>query len=56
MDEPSDPPYGGTDEALLEIAAHQLEEQAAPLHQIAHKKRSGNSPGHSKTEQYQFFQ
>jgi hypothetical protein len=56
MDEPPDPPDGGTDEALLEIAAHELEEQAAPLNQITQKKRSGNSPGHNKTEQYQFFQ
>jgi hypothetical protein len=41
---------------LLEVAAHQLEEQAAPLNQITQKKRSGNSPGHGKIEQYQFFQ
>jgi hypothetical protein len=56
MDEAPDPPYGGTHEALLEIAAHELEEQAAPLDQIAQKKRTGNSPGHNKIEQYQFFQ
>jgi hypothetical protein len=56
MDEPPDPPDGGTDEALLEIAAHELEEQAAPLNQITQKKRPGNSPRHDKIEYYQFFQ
>jgi len=50
MDEAPDPPNGGTDEALLKVAAHKLEEQAAPLDQIAQKKRTGNSSRHDKIE------
>jgi hypothetical protein len=37
MDEPPDPAYRGTDEALLEIPAYELEQQAAPFHQIPQK-------------------
>ena len=32
-----DPAHGGTNEALFEIPAHQLEQQAAPFHQIPQK-------------------
>src|SRR5664279_5974782 len=40
VNEAPDPSHGGTNEALFEIPAHQLEQQAAPFHQILQKKRS----------------
>jgi hypothetical protein len=38
MDDAPDPADGGTDESLLKIAAHQLEQKAAPFYQIAEKQ------------------
>jgi hypothetical protein len=38
MDDAPDPADGGTDKALLKIAAHQLEEEAAPFYQITEKQ------------------
>ena len=32
-----DPPHGRSDEALLEIAAHQLEQETTPFHQVPQK-------------------
>jgi hypothetical protein len=37
MDKTPDPSNRGTDEALFEVPAHQLEQQAAPFHQIPQK-------------------
>jgi hypothetical protein len=34
VDDAPDPADGGTDEALLKVAADQLEEEAAPFYQI----------------------
>jgi hypothetical protein len=56
MNQPPDPPHGGADEALIEIAADQLEEEAAPFNQITQKVLSGNPAGHARFEQYQFIQ
>ena len=43
MDQAPDPSHRGADEALFEIPAHQLEQQAAPFHQIPQKKGSRES-------------
>src|SRR5437879_5609676 len=37
MDEAPDPPDGGADEALFEVAADHLKEQTSPLNQIPQK-------------------
>jgi hypothetical protein len=56
LDEAPDPAHGGTNEALFEIAAHQLEQQAAPFHQIPQKKSSRQSSRHCQWQQYQRYQ
>ena len=56
MNEAPDPADRAADKALLEIAAHQLEQQAAPLHQIPQKKRSGQSLRQSQNQDYQYYQ
>ena len=56
VDEAPDPTYGGTDEALFEIPAHQLEQQAAPLHQIPQKKGSRQSSRQGQGQQYHIYQ
>jgi heat shock protein HspQ len=44
VDDAPDPANGGTDESLLKIAAHQLEQKAAPFYQITEKQ--GSRDGH----------
>ena len=56
VDEAPDPTHGGTDEALFEIPAHQLEQQAAPLHQIPQKKGSRQSSRQGQGQQYHIYQ
>ena len=43
MDDSPDPSYDRTDEALLEIAADELEEQTAAFDEIVEKKTSRNA-------------
>ncbi len=43
MDDAPQPPGDGADVALLEVPAHQLDQQSAPLHQIAHELASRDS-------------
>lgn len=48
MNQSPDPADCRADEALIEIASHKLEEQAAALNQIPQEWQSGKSPGHDK--------
>lgn len=43
MNQRPHPADDGADEALLEVAPHQLEQQAAPSHQVSKKELAGNS-------------
>ena len=51
MNQAPQPSDGRADEALLEIAADQLEQQAAPFDQISGEMRSGESCRHGKNLQ-----
>jgi hypothetical protein len=53
MDHAPDPAYGRTDEALLEIAPHELEKQAAPFHQVLQEQCTGNAKGMRQRKRYQ---
>ena len=46
MDDTPDPAHGRADEALLEVAPDKLEDQAAPVNQVARELHSGESGGH----------
>src|SRR5437762_7926546 len=48
VNETPDPTDGRADETLLEIAADELEEEAAPVNQIPQKQRAGYSPEHGR--------
>jgi hypothetical protein len=50
MNQSPDPTHGRAHKALFEIAAHQLEKQAAPLNQVPQEKRSRDSLGHFRIE------
>jgi hypothetical protein len=56
MNQTPNPSHRRPDKALLEIAAHQLEQQAAPFYQIPQKEGSRNSSAHGQCQQYQFYQ
>jgi hypothetical protein len=43
VDEAPDPPDSTTYEALFEVPAHELKEQAAPLYEVLQKEGSGDS-------------
>src|ERR1039458_4554188 len=55
MDDPPYPADRRAHETLLEIPPHELEQQAAPFHQISQKKRSWKSKRHVSTETLPIF-
>ena len=46
MNQSPNPADCGTDEALFEVPADELKQQAAPFHQIMQKERARQSEGH----------